>query len=165
MKLNNTSSRTGPRDARMGAWVRRDARVGKTWRAGLGGAVCPRAGADRSPLETPDLARDVLTFVDVRDRAKMAHNVTVTLSTFGPYFKLLCHHDGQADSGGGPVLLGETEGFIVAPLRILHVDSMRIYNSKMKKLNGGETGRLGMMGLGTFATGAEWTARSFCVMV
>lgn len=148
MKIMDTSPRVVVHDARRGARVRHNARVGMR-QTRLGGVVCRRSGAPGR--EMPDLARDVLTFADVRDRAKMEHNVKVTLSKFGPYFKLLCHHDGPGGGGAAPVLLGETEGFLVAPLGILHVDSMRIYNSKMKRLkrDGDETGQLGMMGLGT----------------
>jgi hypothetical protein len=150
MIIANTSPRAGLREAPSRARVLHDVRVGNGLsRQACLGAVCPRAGA--RVRETPDVVPDVLTFADVRDGAKAALNVTVTLSAFGPYFKLLCHYGGQPGKGVAPVLLGETEGFIVAPLRILHVDSMRIYNSKMKRLerDGNETGQLGMMGLGT----------------
>jgi hypothetical protein len=107
----------------------------------------PRAGTpSRSGVDTRGA---VLTFEDVRDRAKADHDVRLVLSTVGPYFKLSCLRD--QTGGGGQVLLGETEGLVLSPLRILHVDSMRIYNSRMKTLkrSGEETGQLGMMGLGT----------------
>lgn len=77
------------------------------------------------------------------------HHVTLSLSTIGPYFKLSCCYDG-GPCGDAQVVLGETEGVILAPIGILHVDSMRIYNSRLKKLKreGGEMTQLGMMGLG-----------------
>jgi hypothetical protein len=73
-------------------------------------------------------------------------NLTLRLNTIGPFFKLTCHHAEDSQ-----VVLGETDGFVVPPLRILHVDSMRIYNSRLKKLKQNvddHEANIGIMGLG-----------------
>ena len=71
------------------------------------------------------------------------------MKTIGPLYKLTCYYGGGPDSG---LLLGESDGFVVAPLKLMHCDTMRIYNSKLKKLNRAseeaENVRLGPMGLG-----------------
>ena len=119
------------------------------------------AASSSSDVDVDVVGTTVLTYQDVRERALADHGLALTLETVGPYFKVTCHH---RDDGARADLLGETEGVIVGPLGILHVDSMRIYNSRLKRLtkngregekeeggNAGERQRvanIGMMGLG-----------------
>ena len=66
------------------------------------------------------------------------------LQTLGPLYKVSCH---LGDRSG--VLLGESDGFVVPMARIMHCDTMRIYNSRMKSLQQSSTNlKLGFMGLG-----------------
>jgi len=121
------------------------------------------AASSSSEVDVDVVGTTVLTYQDVRARALADHGLALTLATVGPYFKVTCHH---RDDVARADLLGETEGVIVGPLGILHVDSMRIYNSRLKLLTksgrereaggnaGGNAGELqrvaniGMMGLG-----------------
>ena len=104
-----------------------------------------RASVDAGPPSQP--SRNVLTYEDVSSRARADHQLALTLTTIGPYFRLTCYQDDVNDSGDvngvngvdhvksdAKVLLGESEGVVVPPLGVLHVDSMRIYNSKLKRL-------------------------------
>jgi hypothetical protein len=77
----------------------------------------------------------------------MCSGVTLKLDTIGPFYKVTCHY-GNLE---GP-LLGESDGFVIPALRTMHCDTMRIYNSRIKKLCTGAKGsndvRIGPMGLG-----------------
>lgn len=65
------------------------------------------------------------------------------LETLGPLYKVRCH---LGDTSG--VLLGESDGFIIPFARLMHCDTMRIYNSKLKGVQRSMDLQLGFMGLG-----------------
>lgn len=46
------------------------------------------------------------------------------------------------------MLLGESDGFVIPIAQLMHCDTMRIYNSKIKKLCESTDLKLGFMGLG-----------------
>lgn len=85
----------------------------------------------------------------------------MALSTFGPLYRITCTVEEELESGGDvrTILLGETDGFVVPFLKLMHCDTMRIYNSRLKSCNSDR--RLGIMGLGrvmaqaVFAHGLE----------
>lgn len=65
------------------------------------------------------------------------------LQTLGPLYKVRCQ---LGDSSG--VLLGESDGYVIPIAQFMHCDTMRIYNSKIKKLRQSADLQLGFMGLG-----------------
>lgn len=46
------------------------------------------------------------------------------------------------------MLLGESDGFVVPMAQLMHCDTMRIYNSRIKRLKESTDLKLGFMGLG-----------------
>lgn len=65
------------------------------------------------------------------------------LQTLGPLYRVRCH---VGDASG--IVLGESDGFVVSMAQFMHCDTMRIYNSKIKKIRRSMDLHLGFMGLG-----------------
>lgn len=98
-----------------------------------------RASASSSP---PPVTRDELA------AAAKARGLVLETAVFGPFFKITARRAGSPSSPrGGNVfdagqntdadIIGEHDGFIAPPpFGILHMDSMRIYNSRV---NGGRS--------------------------
>ena len=98
-----------------------------------------RASASSSP---PPVTRDELA------AAAKARGLVLETAVFGPFFKITARRAGSPSSprGGGVFdagqntdadIIGEHDGFIAPPpFGILHMDSMRIYNSRIYNAEG-----------------------------
>ncbi|KAI8103448.1 hypothetical protein M9435_004787 [Picochlorum sp. BPE23] len=108
-----------------------------------------------------DCGPSTATFEYVRNQVLVERDLRLTLSTIGPLYRITCTVEEHPEDGGDvcTILLGETDGFVVPPLKLMHCDTMRIYNSRLKSCKTDR--RLGFMGLGrvmaqaVFAHGLE----------
>ena len=106
-------------------------------RTGMISARCVRSHRRSSVVNATPIARDEL------DRAARARGLTLTCDWIGPAFKIRAVRSsggvggsGMVEQGGGDEsdadVVATHEGFIAPPpFGILHMDSMRVYNSKV----------------------------------
>lgn len=77
------------------------------------------------------IASDQYISIEEIKRAAEARGLELSMSTVGPFFKVRCFARGSA-SQTDENIIAEADGFTAAPFGILHLDSMRVYNSRIK---------------------------------
>lgn len=127
--------------ARVDASERRAMRAGVARRALARGAVARRSIARRAASNARSIARRAARITrEELEAAANARGLTLDERWFGPVFKMRATRLRRARDGGGNAsgeggeedVVATHEGFVAPPpFGILHMDSMRVYNSKV----------------------------------